>query len=96
MKQRFLSNVKTIYVDNYNLYKKYSDNTDKEIIYVLPRINPNLSCNKAIASTISKVDGNNTSVYMNVTNSYSAYKLFSLGAKVVGLSVELSEKTLLN
>ncbi len=90
-----LSNVKTIYVDNYNLYKKYSDNTDKEIIYVLPRINPNLSCNKAIASTISKVDGNNTSVYMNVTNSYSAYKLFSLGAKVVGLSVELSEKNII-
>lgn len=81
--------INIIYVDNFKLYEKYKENNN--IIYMLPRVNANEYINNSLVSTISKVKDNYGSVYMNVVNSYSAYKLFSLGIKCVGLSIELSE-----
>lgn len=94
LKAAISENVKIIYIDNYDLYKKY--NETYSVIYMAPRVNNTLNINEAVVSSISKVEGNYGSVYMNVTNSYSAYKLFSLGIKSVGLSIELSENDIID
>lgn len=94
LKAAISENVKIIYIDNYDLYKKY--NETYSVIYMAPRVKNTLNINEAVVSSISKVEGNYGSVYMNVTNSYSAYKLFSLGIKSVGLSIELSENDIID
>lgn len=94
LKAAISENVKIIYVANLELYKKYCETYN--IIYAAPRVNDNTYKQNLLTSSISKVRDNYGSVYMNVTNSYSAYKLFSLGIKSVGLSIELSENDIID
>ena len=99
LKAALVSDINIIYIDDYSLYNKCLNEFNygnKEIIYMLPRINPMRELKNVVFTTLSKVDTNYGSVYMNVTNSYSAYKLFSMGAKSVGLSIELSEKNIVD
>lgn len=76
----------------YDLYPRFHlDNYEDESYVYLPRV-----CNKtnnkyAVSSNL----GNQTlisSVYMNVTNSYTVRVLESLGFEKIGLSIELSKK----
>lgn len=94
LKAAISEDVKIIYVANLELYKKYCETYN--LIYASPRINDNTHKQNMLTSSISKVRDNYGSVYMNVTNSYSAYKLFSLGIKSVGLSIELSENDIID
>lgn len=86
-------NVSLIYVEGYDLYKKYSDL--ENVKYANPRIDGEKEI-ESLTSSLSNLKNNNTSVYMNVVNSFSAYKLFSKGAKSVGLSIELAKEDIID
>lgn len=86
-------NVSLIYVEGYDLYKKYSNL--ENVKYANPRINGEKEIG-SLTSSVSNLKNNNTSVYMNVVNSFSAYKLFSEGAKSVGLSIELAKDDIID
>jgi len=80
--------VKAIYLSDEGLYHKYKENPD--VRYYLPRNNQKRIEEKVITTDYSLLPGNINSVYTNVTNSFSVRQMEKLGAKTVGLSVELS------
>lgn len=81
-----------INVSDYELYKEYE--TNDKVFFSYPRIS--LDYNKyeinkeAVSCNISSLKNNTSSVYMNVSNSFDVKVLEELGAKTVGLSIELS------
>ena len=87
------TNVNRIYVNNKNLYDKYSKYSN--VYYVNGRCNLNyndLSDNSFVSDIFEFGDLNVVGNYtMNVTNIYTAYFLKELGLKKVCLSVELSD-----
>ncbi|MGD9886613.1 MAG: DUF3656 domain-containing protein [Bacilli bacterium] len=80
-----------IYVTDWELMKWQNQYSHHRFVYVIPRINHQLyNDGLYVTSELSNVRNNFTSIYLPVTNSYSLYHLFELGAKKVGLSLELS------
>lgn len=81
-----------INVSDYELYKEYE--TNDKVFFSYPRIS--LDYNKyeiskeAVSANISSLKNNTSPVYMNVSNSFDVKVLEELGAKTVGLSIELS------
>ncbi len=85
--------IKRIYVDQLSLYEKYCDS--EEIYYQVPRCIFSTSKEyqeRNLVSDYSYYSSCSIGNYsLNVSNSYTAYYLYKLGIKVVGLSVELTE-----
>lgn len=76
--------------NNFNC-KIYTRFKDEDNLYYIPRVIENKSNYNCVSSNL----GNITiisSVYMNVTNSYTVRVLESLGYNIIGLSIELSKE----
>jgi len=84
--------VKYIYVTDEKLLTYKDDYQNIEFYYCLPRINKNNIKRdvKIVSSDISNLENANTSIYMNIANSYAINLLESLNVKTIGLSLELS------
>ena len=80
--------VKAIYIADDAMYHKYKENPN--IYYYLPRNNQTSVQEKVVTTDLSLLQNNINSVYTNVTNHASVRQMEKLGAKTVGLSVELS------
>lgn len=84
--------VKNIYIESYILYKKYSGKEyDVNFYYYNPRVGNNVDLENKVTSSIGNIKGAITSIYMNISNSYAVNLLHKLGAKTIGLSLELSK-----
>lgn len=80
--------VKAIYIADYSLYNKYK--AKDNVFYYAPRNNQKPFSGLAVTTDLSSLSGNISSVYTNVTNSFAVRQMEKLGAKTVGLSIELS------
>ncbi len=86
-----------IYVTTKELLSEATAYPSAHLIYVTPRINKHgLPKQPSLVSDLSAVKGAYTSIYMNVVNSLSINLLEKLGAKRIGLSLELSEDQIKN
>lgn len=90
---------KRIYVNDFDLYKKYSDN--KSIYYMLNRNMFNIESNLQKKNIISEyLDFNNKNLIgnytLNVYNIYTAYYLLENGLLNVPISVELNNNEVVN
>lgn len=84
--------VKNIYITDLKL-KKYINNQDINVHYVLPRIYKDdfqYYDENIVSSTLGFFPNYRTSVYKNITNAYAVNLLENLGVKSIGLSIELS------
>ena len=101
LKECLDNNISTIYVDNYDLYLKYKDNSN---IYLrLSRVNNDYkdisNSNLLIGEigSINKYISNNNIIgdyFLNVTNSYYINYLRNIGLKKITLSIENSIDTI--
>lgn len=85
-----------IYIANFALFEEANAlYPDKPLFYHENRILPKESEQaNAVCANIGRLCDRSypiSSVYMNITNAYAAYKMRKLGVQVVGLSVELSK-----
>lgn len=86
-----------IYINDYDLYKSYKGNKDIPLLkYYLPREETKAYDNEVVTSSVGNVKGNTVSCYMNVANSLAVNLLDDLGAKTIGLSLELTKKDIKN
>ena len=80
-----------IYIENYELYKKYQK---ENVYYRTPRVEKisNYPDDNLVITTLRNDVGNNciSDIYLNNTNSYTTKVLSDLGIKRIGLSIELS------
>lgn len=89
-----------IVTDNYNLYKKYKNAPN--LYYKIPRASSklkdyNIPLVVSDLGSLYKYNGNLiSSIYLNVTNSYSIKLIHDLGIKVVGISPEVEDNNLDN
>lgn len=88
--------LQAIYIASYDLYVKAKGKyPDKPLFYHENRILPKQTKEtQAVLANMGGLLEKNypvSSVYLNITNSYAAYKMITLGVSVIGLSVELSK-----
>ena len=77
-----------VFIEDYQLYLEYKDQGVK---YYTSRVFNNNYMGGALTESLANMKDSYSSVYNNVTNSFSAYFLTNLGAKCVGLSIELAK-----
>ncbi len=86
-----------IYVTSQELLSEAAAYPSAHLLYVTPRINKHGQPKQpSLVSDLSAVSGSCTSIYMNVVNSLSVNLLERLGAKRIGLSLEMSETQIKN
>lgn len=88
--------LQAIYIASYDLYVKgKAKYPNSPLLYHENRILPKQTNEtQAVVGNIGRLLEKNypvSSVYLNITNAYAAYKMKSLGASIIGLSVELSK-----
>lgn len=76
-----------LYIKDFKLYSKYKDSL--KCRFYLPRVTKRKEYN-SVSSSLNNVENSFISPYFNVVNSYTANALMRLGAKKIGLSIELS------
>ena len=77
-----------VFCENYDLFLKYRD---RGVSYCTKRVFNDYYKGDSLTESLANMQNSYSSVYLNVTNSYSAMSLFNLGAKMVGLSIEASK-----
>ncbi len=76
-----------VFIEDYKLFKEYED---KGVMYATPRVFNKYYLGSSLTESLSNMNNSYSSVYLNVNNSYAMERLFELGAKCVGVSIEAS------
>ena len=77
-----------VFIEDYDLFKEYQKDN---VLYATKRVFNSYYLGGALTESLANMNDSYSSIYNNVTNSFSVYFLTKLGAKCIGLSPETSK-----